>query len=622
MDIDLSRYDEFPPATREAWEEAARQALGARTLDQLLAVTLDGIRVPALGGPRPDLDPVPGRAVGRPWSIVQKVVLTDPETTNRQLLDELAGGADAVDLLVPAGSLLAAGASAAANEPGSSLVRVFSGVYLDMAAVHFTGVASPIPMLAAMREVALRSGRDPSASRLYAGFDPFAAAAAAASAGADPAAALAGAEADFGEAVAASSELSGGALLAARGEVWHALGASDATQLAIALATGRAILGRWLERGGDSEGAARLAGRIEVRLVADQDQFRTMARLRAFRRLWALLLDGYGLPQAPAFVHAETSWRMLARRDPWVNILRSTIAAFAAAVAGADAITTVPHTAALGRPDADARRLSRNVQTVLMQESNIHRVADPAAGAGGLEDLTELVAEAGWDAFRRIEREGGLAAAIASGALLSRIAETDARERDLVARRRIPVTGVSTFPHLSEPAATVEPGDPLPAPAPGARRLAEPFEALRDRSDAILARTGRRPAVFLASLGSAAAHGSRLAWARNLLAAGGIEAAGGEPLAGADAAAEAFTAAGARLACLVADDETYAGQAAATAAALKRAGADQVLLAGRPPKGEGGFDAGGVDRFVHEGLDMVDLLSDVLERAAAARETA
>ncbi len=155
-----------------------------------------------------------------------------------------------------------------------------------------------------------------------------------------------------------------------------------------------------------------IVGRISFRLVADQNQFLTIAKLRAFRRLWTLVLNAWGIPAVPAFVHAETAWGMQTKRDPWVNILRSTIATFAAAVGGADAITTIPHTAVVGEPDKAARRLARNLQSILLEECNLHRVADPAAGAGGIEELTDALASAAWAEFQQIDREGGLIASI------------------------------------------------------------------------------------------------------------------------------------------------------------------------------------------------------------------
>jgi methylmalonyl-CoA mutase len=296
-----------------------------------------------------------------------------------------------------------------------------------------------------------------------------------------------------------------------------------------------------------------------------------------------------------------------------VNILRSTIAAFAAAAAGADAITTVPHTALLGLPDPAARRLSRNVQAILADEVNLHRVSDPAAGAGGIEELTDAMAEAGWEAFQSLSREGGLAAALSAGTLQARIAEADAKERALVARRRIPIIGTSTWPMLAERSAAVLPGPPLlTPPLPGAHRLAEPFEALRDRSDAILAATGRRPTLFLATLGPVSAHGARATWATALFEAGGIAVAGAEPYAGPDEAVAAFRASGATGVCLCSDDATYGGMACDAAAALAAAGARPVMLAGRPPA-DGSWGAA-VDGHVHEGLDMVEMLTGLQAR--------
>ncbi len=166
----------------------------------------------------------------------------------------------------------------------------------------------------------------------------------------------------------------------------------------------------------EAEGAALDVARrmIFFRLSADADQFLTIAKFRALRKLWTRVEDACGLTPEPAFVSAETAWRMMARRDPHVNILRATIAAFAAALGGADAITVLPFTAALGLPDRFARRIARNTQLVLLEESHLAKVADPAAGSGALEDLTDQLCHAAWGLFRDIEAAGGIAAALAS----------------------------------------------------------------------------------------------------------------------------------------------------------------------------------------------------------------
>jgi len=204
---------------------------------------------------------------------------------------------------------------------------------------------------------------------------------------------------------------------------------------------------RALEAAGiDADRARRLIG---FRMAADADQFLTIAKLRALRRLWAHVEASAGLAPAPIRIHAETAWRMTTKRDPWVNLLRATVAVFSAGVGGADFISVMPFTQALGLPDAFARRLARNTQIVLLEESNLARVADPAAGAGGIEALTNALAEKAWEIFAGIEKTGGLSATIASGDIKAMV------EAARAARTRKPIVGTTLFPLKTERPLTV-----------------------------------------------------------------------------------------------------------------------------------------------------------------------
>ena len=325
--------------------------------------------------------------------------------------------------------------------------------------------------------------------------------------------------------------------------------------------------------------------------------FLTIAKFRAMRRLWARVEAACGLDPKPLRLHAETAWRMMNRNDPFVNILRTGMAACSAGLGGADSVTVIPYTASLGLADAFARRVARNSQIVLIEESNLARVADPAAGAGGFEALTEELTTTAWAAFQAIEREGGIVASLQAGAIQARIGETRATRAKNVATRREPLTGASEFPFLAEKPVTVLDLPPSDVVAPafaldgaGATtcealpsfRLAEPYEALRDASDAHLAATGRRPRVFLANLGTVAVFNARSTFAANAFAAGGIEAVNEEGFSESDALARAFAASGARIACLCSSDALYATHAVAAAEALKKAGATTVYLAGKP----------------------------------------
>jgi methylmalonyl-CoA mutase len=302
-------------------------------------------------------------------------------------------------------------------------------------------------------------------------------------------------------------------------------------------------------------------------------------------------------------------------------MLRSAIACAGAALGGADAVTVLPFTWALGRPDAFARRIARNTQLVLQAESSLGRVTDAAHGAFFIEKMTDELARQSWELFQAIEAKGGMGAALESGYIQAEVARTAAARAESIAMRREELTAVSTFPRLSEDGVEVVSHPPAPPIVKGGtsvtpllvQRLAEPFEALRDVSDAQLAATGRRPQVFLACLGELAVYSARATWTRNFLAAGGIEAIAGEGLRNSADVAGAFGASGARLACLCSSDRVYAELAEAAIGALKAAGARQVLLAGRPAHLEATLKAAGLDGFIFAGGNMLASLASIYQ---------
>jgi methylmalonyl-CoA mutase len=307
---------------------------------------------------------------------------------------------------------------------------------------------------------------------------------------------------------------------------------------------------------------------------------------------------------------------MMTQRDVHVNMLRTTIATLAAGLGGADAITVLPHTLALGLPDAFARRVARNTQLILLEESNLYRVADPAAGSGGIEDLTDKLCHAAWSLFQEIEKTGGLAEAVETGAFQDKVAATRAARQKAVAQRKDALTGTSDFPNLMELSATVLDVPPvrvLPLPATktftamAPIRLAEPFEALRDMSDRTLQKSGARPKVFLANLGTPADFTARATFAKSFFEAGGIGAVGNDGFPSLDALAKAFAAAKAELVCLCSSDEVYARDALAAAKTLKDAGARHIFLAGRPKDAEA-LTAAGISSFIFAGCDALATL--------------
>jgi methylmalonyl-CoA mutase len=403
------------------------------------------------------------------------------------------------------------------------------------------------------------------------------------------------------------------------GPAFHNLGANATWELAGSVAAAVAYL-RVLTETGIPVGPA--LRQISFRLAADDDQFMTIAKMRAARRLWARVAEVVGEPESGgAVVHAETSLPMMTQRDPWVNMLRTTLAAFGAGVGGADTVLVFPFDMAIpggfpGTARSFARRIARNTQLLLLEESHVGRVLDPAGGSWFVEDLTDQLAEQAWRHFQAIEAHGGFVNA--HDFIAGEVAEIAARRTDDIAHRRTSITGVNEFPNLSEPA--LPQGDSQGIPG-NLARYAAGFEALRDRSDAFLARTGSRPQVLLLPLGPLAEHNIRTTFAANLLASGGIEAinpgtvdAGGV----AAAVAEIPTAELPGVALICGTDKRYQDEAAGIVAAARDAGISRIYLAG-PEKAVAEITdtAQRPDAYLTAKINAVEALSDLLTRLGA-----
>ncbi|BBF94429.1 methylmalonyl-CoA mutase subunit beta [Blastochloris tepida] len=614
---DLALASDFPAATRDDWLKVVENVLKGAPFDRkLVSATADGIRIEPIYPRRADRAPIAGRAAGAPWRVMARVDIPDPAGANAQALEDLEGGATGLTLVFN-GAIGARGFGLPAS--AEAISAALADVVLDAVAIDFDlgPEAKAAPGIFAALVAGL--GVDAAALDVSFGIDPLGAAAVRGGL-ADAWPALA---ADFAAEIAALAKAGfRGPFAVADGRPVHDAGGSEVQELAFVMAAGVAYL-RALEAGGIPLEEARRF--VYARLAADADQFLTMAKFRALRRLWARLEAACGLDPAPLRIVGETAWRMSTRRDPWVNLLRSTVASFAAGAGGADGLTVLPFTAALGLPDAFARRMARNTQIVLIEESHLAKVADPAAGTGGIETLTDELATRAWALFQEIEAEGGLAAALQAGSVQAKVAATRAEHAKAIARRKEPVTGVSEFPLIAEAEVTVLDVAPVTLQAaplavafapllPG--RLAEPFEALRDAADRHLEKTGVRPKLFLANLGPIAAFTARATFAKNFFEAGGIEtvsndgfvADGGTDLA---ALAAAFKASGAAVACICSSDALYAEEAVAAAAALKAAGAAHLWLAGKPaPEQEGPVKEAGVGGFIFMGADVLAVLAE------------
>ncbi|MFI9248122.1 methylmalonyl-CoA mutase family protein [Streptomyces sp. NPDC053086] len=595
-DDGLSLAAEFPDATHEQWQrlvegvlrKSGKELTGESAEDALSTTLEDGLRTRPLYTAR-DSAPDPGLPGFAPfvrgsrpegtstsgWDVRQRHTAFADGTADAVLAD-LENGGTSLWLVLGEGGI-----------PVSELGRALDGVYLDLAPVVLDAGRDTERAAEALLRLYADKGVDAKAVRGGLGGDPL---------GYE---ARTGTPLDFAPyaalAARCAAEYPGLRALTVDALPYHEAGGSAAQELGASLATGVAYLRELTEAG---LGVEQAVAQLEFRYAATADQFLTIAKLRAARRLWARVAEVCGAPDAGAQVqHVVTSPVMMSRRDPWVNMLRTTVATLAAGVGGADAVTVLPFDHALGLPDAFARRIARNTSSILIEESHLARVIDPAGGSWYVERLTDELAEAAWKFFRSVERDGGQAAGLRSGRIRTDLATTWAERSKRLAKRREPITGVSEFPLLSE-----KPVERVPAPEPPSGGLPrvrrdEAYEELRARSDAHLAATGARPRIFLATIGSASEYTARATFAANLFQAGGVE----------PVTEGRFEDSGATEAVLCSSDALYAEQAERTAESLRAAGARHVFLAGRG-------DHPGIDSYVFAGCDAVDVLSATLDR--------
>jgi len=607
---------DFAPANYEDWRKLVDGVLKGAPFEKLVGKTSDGLKIDPIYPRAKGAAAVAGRPAAAPWQVMQRADHPDAKQANTQALHDLENGATGLTLVFAGAN----GAHGFGLDPSPEAVaQILDGVFLD-AGIGLELQIGPQSRMAAIHiaEYVKRKGLNPAACDIRFGLDPLGAGTVW---GASPY--------TWPEIVpAVTGAIKGlaalgfkGPFAAADGRVIHDAGGSEVQELAFTLAAGVAYL-RAIEGAGVSLEDAQ--GMVYARLSADADQFLTLAKFRAVRLLWARVEQACGLTPKPLFVAADTAWRMLTQRDPYVNMLRATMATFSAGLGGANAITVLPHTLALGLPDAFARRAARNTQLVLLEESNLAKVSDPAAGSGGIETLTQQLCEAAWSLFQEIEKAGGLFAALEQNLIQRKVAATRAVRETNVAKRRDVLTGASEFPNLHEAEVAVLDATPIVLPPYGEAsikfdplppmRLAAPFEALRDKSDAKLKGSGARPTIFLANLGTPADFTARATFAKSFFETGGIEALDTQGFADPAALATAFKGTSAAVACLCSSDKVYGGHAEAAAKALQAAGAKHIYMAGRPGEQEAALRTAGVGDFIFAGGDALKMLQDAWKR--------
>lgn len=451
----LPLADDFAPPSREDWLALVEKTLKGETFeDALVRRTADGIAIAPLYTAAPttvrDLAP---RDATRPWDLRTAIRHPDAARANREILQDLQGGAASVLI-----ALDPAGANGVAVGDAAGLARLLDGVLLDLAPVAldagFLGPRAADWLGAAAKggpEAPLAFHMDPLSAFAEAGVSP------------GPV------ESHIVSAATVGARLAGAypkaTLMLATGRVAHEAGGSDAQELAMTAAAAVAYARALVRAGLTMEDAF---GRIAMGVSVDGEYFTGVAKVRAVRALWGRITGACGVA-VPARIEARSSRRMLTALDPWTNLIRLTAAGFAAAVGGANAIVLGAFTDPLGLPTDFARRQARNTQLILMEESHLGRVADPAGGAWYLDQLTDDLARAAWTRFQAIEAAGGIVAALASGALAADVAASREAAQAAVSDGRVKLLGVTVFRNAEARPVEVETAEPVAVSGPEIR---------------------------------------------------------------------------------------------------------------------------------------------------------
>ncbi|MCC2594062.1 methylmalonyl-CoA mutase small subunit [Tessaracoccus sp. OS52] len=616
---DLTLAADFETPSRQDWEREVLKVLNRRrpegkelgieqAYQRLTSHTVDGLEIKPLytrsDGPDqlgyPGVEPFTRGTTIRTgdleggWLIGQLHEDPDVAVTRAAILADLERGGSALWVRVDPDAVAA-----------EDLTEALADVLLDLAPVHVSSRTDQLGAAKALVAAFQASDKDDKTFSGSLGIDPIGFAA------------QHGTTPDLGvitQAVELAKPYPGVRPIVVDAGMYHNAGASDVQELAYALATGVEYVRALTEAGLSVDQAFES---ILFRVSATTEQFITIARLRALRTLWSRVGEVLEVSAAlrGAKQHAVTSLRQTTRDDAYVNVLRATLACFAAAAGQAGMITVLPLDAAIGLPNELTRRIARNVQVLLAEESNIGRVNDPAGGSWYVESMTRQLGEKAWELFGTLD-EKGFAAAVADGTVAGQLHETNQARAKLLATRQLPLTGVSMFPNPGEEQLQRKPRPEAPAlggivPV----RDSHVFEALRDRSVAA-AKAGNPPKVLLACLGARRDFGAREGFTSNLYHVAGIETVLAEGETPEDFARQ-LTESGTTIAVLCSSAKVYATQGYAVAKALREAGAQEVRLAGQLKELGADDTEGLIDGNVFDGMDVVELLSTTLDKLEA-----
>ena len=688
--------DEFTPPTDEEWKAACEALLkGAPFEKKMFTKTYEGITFDPMYTRKhtEDILPkgvMPGMGdylrgvdaagyIGKPWGIAQACDETLPAENNELLRHEHDKGATIYHIVLDTASRTGVDArqAEAVGDTGTSVTTVedmhvlLTGLDLAKFPLYVYAGANAVPLLALVAAARRASGEDMAEVRGIVGADPIGALAAD---GKLPASL----DAHYDSLAAAARWATVNAphlrTVFVRSDVYSNGGANDVQEVASVLATATAYLRALCERGLTIDEAA---SQIAFAFSMGANFFLQIAKLRAVRPLWAQIVGAFGgsAEAQKMRIHARPALFFKTIYDPYVNMLRNTTEIFSGVVGGIDSFESAPFDEPIRKGDEFSRRIARNVQIMLQEEFGLLQPIDPAGGSWAVETLTRQMKEKIWAEFQRIEKEGGIIAALRTGSLQESVAAVLAARLKNADLRRDRIVGNNMYPnmtetlletraedtaalkaqrtadidaylsdidvkHLGEALASLRQAhsvdhaveaalagatiaelmtavtegngaETVTAIAP--HRWSERFEALRQRTEEYKAEKNDNVKIFLANMGPIPQHKARADFTTGFLQVGAFEVLGNDGFKTVEEAADAARASGADAVVICSTDATYPEIVPALAPKLHEVlPKARVFLAGAAPKDLlETYKEAGIDEYISVRANCYEILESL-----------
>ena len=688
--------DEFTPPTDEEWKAACEALLkGAPFEKKMFTKTYEGITFDPMYTRKhtEDILPkgvMPGMGdylrgvdaagyIGKPWGIAQACDETLPAENNELLRHEHDKGATIYHIVLDTASRTGVDArqAEAVGDTGTSVTTVedmhvlLTGLDLAKFPLYVYAGANAVPLLALVAAARRASGEDMAEVRGIVGADPIGALAAD---GKLPASL----DAHYDSLAAAARWATVNAphlrTVFVRSDVYSNGGANDVQEVASVLATATAYLRALCERGLTIDEAA---SQISFAFSMGANFFLQIAKLRAVRPLWAQIVGAFGgsAEAQKMRIHARPALFFKTIYDPYVNMLRNTTEIFSGVVGGIDSFESAPFDEPIRKGDEFSRRIARNVQIMLQEEFGLLQPIDPAGGSWAVETLTRQMKEKIWAEFQRIEKEGGIVAALRAGSLQESVAAVLAARFKNADLRRDRIVGNNMYPNMTETlletraedtaalkaqrtadidaylsdidvkhrdealaslrqahsvdhaveaalagatiaelmTAVTEGNGAETVTAIAPHRWSERFEALRQRTEEYKAEKNDNVKIFLANMGPIPQHKARADFTTGFLQVGAFEVLGNDGFKTVEEAADAARASGADAVVICSTDATYPEIVPALAPKLHEVLPNaRVFLAGAAPKDLlETYKEAGIDEYISVRANCYEILESL-----------